>query len=307
MTVGAIDIGTNTVLLLVARLDASDRITTLEYEQHVPRLGRNVDARRKLHPASMRRVIDVLLEYRKTLERHKPDIVVVAGTSAVRDAQNSSELSEMIRVETGYELEVLTGEEEANLTYRGAISGVAGRAGATVIDIGGGSTEITIGRGKKITSRVSVNIGSVRMTERFFKHDPPSQEEIGLATTFITKELQRLIVQKLESPIIGVAGTATALAILDQKLPEFHKEAVTNYLLTGSSIEKLFTMLKSLPSQEILGLSAVMEGRHDVITAGALILRAIMSLFQCDGLIVSERGLRYGLAIREWEKYEPWE
>jgi exopolyphosphatase/guanosine-5'-triphosphate,3'-diphosphate pyrophosphatase len=111
-------------------------------------------------------------------------------------------------------------------------------------------------------------------------------------------------IKNLQPPLIGVAGTATALAILDQKLPVFDKHAVTNYQLTRSNVAELFAKLKSTPSHEILQLSTVMHGRHDIITAGALILESILGRFHIGSLVVSERGLRYGLALREWERHQ---
>lgn len=303
MNTAVIDIGTNTVLLLVARVDAAGKINPLVYEQRVPRLGKGVDAERNLQPESMQRVIGVLAEYRGIMSQHKLDVVVVAGTSAVRDAHNKSEFASLVKREVGFDLEVLSGEDEALWTYHGAISGVPNVQRATVIDIGGGSTEITTGNASSISNKISLDIGSVRLTERSFKHDPPTYPELEAAITCVEDELAKPKgFAFADSILIGVAGTATSLAILDQGMSEFSITAVTNYRLKLDRVHALFRTLRAMTSAEILKLSSIMHGRNDVITAGVLILREIMAHYKFTEMIVSERGVRYGLAIREWEK-----
>lgn len=303
MTIAVIDIGTNTVLLLIARINTSDHIETIVYEQRIPRLGKGVDAERNLHPDSIRRALDVLKEYRTIITHHNPARVVVAGTSAVRDAHNASELADRIRRETGFELEILSGEDEALWTYRGVVSGVPDIERATVLDIGGGSTEITVGDRTRIINTISLDIGSVRLTERFFKHNPPTHPELEAAITWVEDELARAGRFAFEgTTLVGSAGTATSLAILDQGLREFSIHAIMNYRLKLDNVYGLFRTLRSMPSDGILKLSRVMEGRSDIITAGALILREVMAHYKFSEMIVSERGVRYGLAIREWEQ-----
>ena len=303
MTIATIDIGTNTVLLLIARFDESGNITPLVYEQRVPRLGKGVDSSKTLQPESMQRVIDVLKEYKGMMSQHALSSTTVCGTSAVRDATNKDTLIEMIHREVGFELEVLSGEDEALWTYRGAISGLKDMDRVTVVDIGGGSTEITLGDQARIVNRISLDIGSVRLTERFFKHDPPTHPELEAAITFVEDELAKPKGFEFQgSTLIGVAGTATSLAILDQGLKDFSIRAVTNFTLKLDNVYALFRTLRSMQSSAILELSSVMQGRNDVITAGVLILREIIAHYKFGEMIVSERGVRYGIAIREWEK-----
>jgi len=302
LTLGVIDIGTNTVLLLVARLNQSEEIATLAYEQRIPRLGRGVDATKRIHRDGMERVILVLQEYRSILRTFPVEKIIVAGTSAVRDAANRQEFSELIQKHTGFDLEVLSGKEEALWTYRGAISGVTKSGNATVIDIGGGSTEITQGDTQAIYHAVSLDIGSVRLTERFFLHDPPVDTEIEAAAAFVTNALSAVRFSAAGSTPVAVAGTATTLAVLDQHAEAFTVASVTNYRLRLDRVSALLEQLRTMSSAEIEKLSSVMHGRSDVITAGALILREVMNHFEFDSVIVSERGVRYGLAIREWER-----
>jgi exopolyphosphatase/guanosine-5'-triphosphate,3'-diphosphate pyrophosphatase len=303
MTVGVIDIGTNTVLLLVARITGKGRIQPLVYEQRVPRLGGGVDSSGNLDPGSMDRVITVLKEYRVLLAPHAPAATAVCGTSAVRDAANREEFAQRVREETGFELEILSGDDEALWTYRGAVSGMAGAGRYTVVDIGGGSTEIITGDLVQIDNRISLNIGSLRLTERCLRHDPPTEGELETAIELTENEIARASRFPFAgSELVGVAGTATSLAILAQGVKSFDAASVTNYRLRRDAVESLFRTLREMPSGKIRDLSAVMEGRSDVIVAGTLIAREIMAHFSFDSMIVSERGVRYGIAIREAER-----
>lgn len=306
MTVASIDIGTNTVLLLIARIDGRGGIDSLVYEQRVPRLGKGVDASRNLHADAVGRTISALREYRTIVDLHRPDAVVVCATSAVRDAGNREEFVTRVRRETGFAVEILSGDAEALWTYRGALSGVPGVEKATVVDIGGGSTEITVGDREVIRERISLDMGSVRLTEKFFRHDPPTHLELESAIEAVQNEMCRA--GKFDfagSRLIGVAGTATSLGILDQGLRQFDIQALINYSLTLDRVDALYRSLRSMPAAEIRSLSSVMEGRADIMTAGALILREIMAHFTFPALVVSERGVRYGLALREWERAQP--
>lgn len=303
MILAAIDIGTNTVLLLVAHVDDAGTIHPLAYEQRIPRLGKGVDAARNLQPDAMQRVADVLVEYKAICKQYNADRLVVCGTSAVRDARNRDEFLALVREKTGLDVEILSGHEEAHWTYRGAISGVPGVRRATVVDIGGGSTEITVGTDREVVHALSLDIGSVRLTERFFKHDPPDDAELKQAIAYTEGQLSALPAGHVAgTTLIGVAGTVTSLAALAQGTKSFSIAAVANYRLTAETVNDLFRTLQSMRSEEIRELSPVLEGRSDVILAGTLILREIMEHFHFGEIIVSERGVRYGLVIREFEK-----
>lgn len=303
MKVATIDIGTNTVLLLIATVDADGTLSTLVYEQRIPRLGKGVDQSRLLQPDAMQRVIGVLKEYKHIVDAHAVDAVVVAGTSAIRDANNKEEFAKLIHSQVGFPLEILSGEEEALWTYRGAVSGITGITKAVVVDIGGGSTEISLGNDKNILNTISLDIGSVRLTERFLKHDPPTHPELEAAITCVEDELAKAAHFDFRgTTLVGVAGTVTSLAILAQGLKDFLIDAVINYRLDIDMVYLLFRTLRGMRASEIRTLSSMMEGRSDVIAAGALILREIMAHFKFNEMIVSERGVRYGLALREWER-----
>jgi len=172
-----------------------------------------------------------------------------------------------------------------------------------VVDIGGGSTEITTGDVDGISEKASLDIGSVRLTERILRDDPPTITQLAEAIGWIEDELQKIRgFHTSGTTLIGVAGTATTLALLDQNMRNFSLDAVSNYTLTQEAVARLVSRLSLLPVAEIRRLSDVLEGRADIITAGALILRELLTQFGFRQVTVSERGVRYGLVLREWER-----
>ncbi len=303
--IAAIDVGTNTVLLLLARVEPDGSITPILHEQRFPRLGRGVDEGRHLSPDSMKRAIGVLKEYQALLAPQRPDRVVVCGTSAVRDAINREEFLRLVRTETGLTLEILSGPDEAHWTYRGALSGLGNIGRTTVLDIGGGSTEIITGDRTAVERTFSLQMGSVRLKERFLRHDPPTPAELESAIAAVEDVLGLAgVPPPTPSTLVGVAGTATSLALLAQGAPDFDARSVAGYRMPYAVVERLFRTLSDMPSATIRALSSVMEGRADVITAGALILREVMAHWNFNEIVVSERGVRYGLVLREAEKRE---
>ncbi len=304
-TIAVIDIGTNTVLLLVATISSDGSITPLVYEQRIPRLGKGVDEKKRLHADSMYRTVDVLLEYRGIILQHSPDRISVIGTSAVRDAENRDEFIALVRARTGFTLEVLSGRDEAMWTYRGAISGIRTVERATVIDIGGGSTEITSGSSDHIIGSSSIDIGSVRLTERILHHNPPLDEEIRQVRKAIEDHLATVqSVPERGSILVAVAGTATTIALLARGYSEFSLAGVSGVTLTVAEIASTTEELTHMTVEDILAHGSYMQGRADVITAGALILLAVMQRYDFREVVVSERGVRYGIALREGMEQE---
>jgi exopolyphosphatase/guanosine-5'-triphosphate,3'-diphosphate pyrophosphatase len=300
MIIAAIDVGTNTVLMLVARAENDEPLVVLEDLHRVPRLGAGVDARKTFNPGSVARMLAVLDEYRVLSAAHAPDRIVVCGTSAVRDAADRNGLIAEVRRRTGFALEVLSGEEEAFWSFQGACSGLPCHNRLVVVDIGGGSTEVILGDATGIDHRVSMDIGAVRLTERCFRHDPPLDAEIAAAGGLIDRALEAAAdISPSGTQLVGVAGTSTTLATLAQGLMSFSQQAVAGYLLQRMDIERLWDQLRRLPSAGIARLSDVLHGRADIILAGTLILRKVMDRYGFDAVTVSERGLRYGLVLRE--------
>jgi exopolyphosphatase / guanosine-5'-triphosphate,3'-diphosphate pyrophosphatase len=301
MTIATIDIGTNTILLLIARMEGG-KIIPLCTAERVPRLGRGVDRELRLHPEGMERATRVLEEYLPIIRQHSPAATVICGTSALRDAANSGEFSGLVARRTGCAVEVLSGEEEAIWSFRGALSGFADEGRVTVLDIGGGSTEITSGTARRIDAHLSADIGAVRLTERFFQHDPPTSAEMANAEGAIERGLAPAGGFPFTgSRLAGVAGTVISLAHLS--IGGARPVAEIPPSLSLEEVERLTLWLSTLSTREIMTLSPLMEGRGDVIIAGAMILRHVMRRFGFGEVRVNERGLRYGLVLREWERH----
>ncbi len=304
MRIAAVDIGTNTILLLVCDIDNAGTLTTLRHEQRIPRIGRDVDSQGVLAQPAFDHAAGVLSEYASIARSLGVETISACATSAVRDARNRNEFINHCTSRTGIPIRVLSGDEEALLTYRGAtLSFPDSRQDAAVIDIGGGSTEIIFSAGGRSTlRRVSLQTGSVRITERFFHEIPPSSGALALARRDVGAILQQ---DRLDGPppatLVGVAGTVTTLACLDMGLEDFSVSRVDGYTLTLDAIERWLGRLVTLAPAGIRALSGTTAGREDILTAGTLILGEMMRAYGYRELRVTTMGLRYGLALQVWE------
>jgi exopolyphosphatase/guanosine-5'-triphosphate,3'-diphosphate pyrophosphatase len=298
----AIDIGSNTVLLLVGTV-TDKRVTVLHEEQCAPRLGQGVDAEQNLHPKSIKRVIEILKTYQSVLDEEFPEVqnAVVTATSAVRDAANKRDFTDRVLQETGLNVRILSGADEADFTYAGAHSVISEREGVTaVIDIGGGSTEVAIGKNHIMHDRHSFDVGSVRYTERFLKTDPPSVQEIKRCRKAIRDALrERSFNWKRDTSLIGVAGTVTSLASIAYKIDTYQPEKLNNKVLTLEQISAQVKNFMGKKSGQLLeNNSEILKGRADVILAGMLILEEFMKLYHITELTVSTGGIRHGGLMR---------
>jgi exopolyphosphatase/guanosine-5'-triphosphate,3'-diphosphate pyrophosphatase len=298
MTIASIDIGTNTVLLLIGTVGPDGRIEVLHDAVRAPRLGQGVDASRRLAPASILRVLDVLTEFRPVMDRHHPDRTIVTATSAVRDAQNRQEFIGRVREATGWDVRVLGGNEEAEWTFAGTVSAEPRSGAALVVDIGGGSTEISIGSGPLPSYHTSLDIGAVRITERLLRSTPPGLEELANAEAEIIAQLAVIPADLFTSgTAFAVAGTPTSLAAHLAGLRAFDRSVVDGYALTRQAVAQALRQLAGMTPPEIRALGSHFEGREDVITAGTLILGKVMDHFSLPRVRVSVRGLRYGALL----------
>ena len=302
-----IDIGTNTALLLIADLDpVNNRIVPVLHRQTIVRLGKNVDEQKIIDHTAMQRLIQCMLDFKDLSKEHKVQSIVAAGTSALRDAKNRMEIIDEVVMASGIVIKTLSGEEEAAMTFSGAVAGMEDIPELfTVIDIGGGSTEISMGDFSHIEHSISLDVGAVRLTERFFKELPPSEEEFLAAK----EEINRMFTGNLEpfftgrEQVFGVAGTLTTIATLVSELEAFDPVKLHNYPLRYDQVKQLLEELQSLTVDQIIG-KGVAEGRADVITMGTLILHQFMRLLGIIELRVSVQGLRYGLALKELQKLQ---
>jgi exopolyphosphatase / guanosine-5'-triphosphate,3'-diphosphate pyrophosphatase len=285
MRVGVVDLGTNTTRLLVADV-ADGHVEEVARRTEITRLGEGVDERRKLLPVPIARVRNVLADYRRELEELGAERTLAVGTSAIRDAENGEAFLGEIEWSYGFTTRLLSGEEEAELTLRGVDSGRELEPGTLVLDIGGGSTEL-IADG----SRTSLDLGSVRLTERFLHSDPPTDEELAAAAQQVDEALPDLELKHA----IGVAGTVTTLAALE--LGEYDPERVHGHRLSRGAVEAQLERLASLPLAERRELPGIEPKRAPVIVAGAVIVREVLERYGLDELEVSERDILHGAAL----------
>lgn len=304
MRIAAIDIGTNTILMLIAEMNSARQLKVFSDEQVIARLGKGVDANKMILPETFIRCKDFLLQYKYKAEIFGIDTIVATGTSALRDAHNRAEFIDSIFQTTGIQIEIISGDDEAVWTYRGAISGFNNlKPQRAVLDIGGGSTELIIGNQLQIESTRSVDIGSVRITEKFLHYSPPLDKEIKEANKFLNEHFVHF--RKFDAKntsFIGVAGTVTTLAALELGLKIFDGKKVSGVILQKDRIDFYYNRFRSMTVDQIRSHVQVDPGRADIIFAGVMILKKIMEMQGMNKILVSERGLRFGIAIREFEK-----
>jgi exopolyphosphatase / guanosine-5'-triphosphate,3'-diphosphate pyrophosphatase len=297
----SIDLGTNTCLLLIADWDPARSEVSRVSSDHaeVVRLGQGVDRERKLHPDAMERTLACLRTYAGHVRAVglEPASAVCVATSQARDARNGAEFFDRIARETGFRFRVISGDEEARLTFLGGLLPGMSADQSAIIDIGGGSTELISKSGGK-----SLDIGSVRFTERFLKSDPVTDEEFWACQDAIDAEVESLKgwragLAPSPSPslaLVGVAGTVTTLAQWHLDLERFDRAAIDGAILTRGDVHRMVEELKWRTNRERLELKGVTAGRADVLLAGSMILWRSMELLSFPEVRVSTRGLRYG-------------
>ena len=285
MIVAAVDLGSNTTRLLVGRVE-DGRVDELHRETRITRLGEGVDSRRRLLPLPIARVRNVLTDYRRTAESLGADRTLLVATSAVRDAENGEAFLGEIEWSYGFATQLLSGDEEAQLTQRGV--GELG-AGTLLVDIGGGSTELVLDG-----FRTSLPLGSVRFTER---HGEGVEASV---------EAARALLPELEpESAVGVAATITTLAALELGLDEYDRSRVDGHVLTRDGARAQLERLAALTLEERREVPALEPERAPVIVAGAAILVAILDAYRLESIRVSERDLLDGAALAAAELPEP--
>ena len=293
------DMGTNSTRLLVADVEDGE-VKELERRSTVTRLGRGVDTSRQLATEAIEDVVSAVGEYIKLYEPLEPDVVLALATSAVRDAENSGAFIAELRERFALNARILTGEEEARLTYVGAVAGRAPSDGTLVIDIGGGSTEIVVGSGREMAFHTSLQLGTVRHTERHIRNDPPTAPELEALAEDIRKQLFAELAAADFFEIhtgIAVAGTPTSLAAIDQELDPYDPERVHGYVLSLDAIQHMYSMLSGKSLEERLRVPGLHPGRAPTIVAGVVILIQAMRAFGLQEIEVSEHDILYGAAL----------
>ncbi len=296
-----VDIGTLTCRLLIGNLQSDGRLKEVRSERRILCLGEGVDRTKRLNSAAMARVIQCLYEWRKIIKNYDVVGISVVATSAVRDAENRAEFLERVQRETGFEIELLSGEEEARRTMLGIRSGLLeGVTDVLALDIGGGSTEFILDRlGESQTVR-SINIGVIRLCERFLYSDPPTEEEVCNARELVVSEAKAAI-SHIGSyhgvTVVGTAGTFTSFAAIAQNLSVCESVRIHNYELRLSRIQEIERMLLSCKKIDRIRLYGLEQGREEVIVAGAIISRIVLEILGVESCLVSDLGLREGILI----------
>ena len=303
----SIDIGTNSTRLLVADCDG-ERTETLDRRMVITRLGERVDEMGMLSPEAVERTLEAMAAYRDVMRSLGPSRISAAATSAVRDCANGPGFLDRAAEVIGERPRVLPGGEEARMSFLGAISDLGGkkRGGPVLVfDIGGGSTELIVGTllpgdGAVITAARSIDVGCVRMSERFLEGDPPSPISIGRMESHILGRLKPVIGDALPerpSMVIGLAGTVTTVSAIKQGLGEYRTELIHHSSLSRRDVEEVFMRLASVPLEERKRVMGLEPGRADIIIGGIAVLRAVMDLASLDEIMVSEKDILDGLII----------
>jgi exopolyphosphatase / guanosine-5'-triphosphate,3'-diphosphate pyrophosphatase len=308
--VAAIDCGTNSIRLLVADVPVSGPHVDVVRRMEVVRLGEGVDATGRLSPGAVERTRLVLAEYAATIADLGACAVRMVATSATRDAANRDEFEAMVRGTLGRAPDVVTGREEAELSYRGATASLDAAVTAhsaapprppfLVMDIGGGSTEFVLGEAGGVRGARSVDVGCVRLTERHLRGDPPSADQIARTEADIRTALAEVCADvpvREAATLVGLAGSVTTVAALAMRLPAYDAEAIHGSRISADSVREVTADLLGATRARRAALPVMHPGRVDVIGAGALVLRVVMDDLGFDDVVVSEHDILDGIAL----------
>ena len=289
-----IDIGTNTCLLLTAKLQ--DKTLTEIYEsQEIPRLGKDLYRTGMIPPESFQNVLKIFNKYKTVSKEHGSEKIFAFGTSAMRDAANSNEFIDFIENGTGIRIRIINGEEEAKYSFEGAVFDLDTRKEYAVLDIGGGSTEICYKDKGNIYS-MSFDIGAVRLFEDILKKEINSDILENLKIS-IRNKLNTADLKTGKRDLVGVAGTITTLSAIKNGLKKFDEQVIHKDILHITEINDIFKKMITMSAEERADLGEFMIGRSDIIIPGILILTETMKYLNAEQITVSSKGLRYGLFL----------
>jgi exopolyphosphatase/guanosine-5'-triphosphate,3'-diphosphate pyrophosphatase len=287
----------------VAEPDGAGGLVPVERLMRITRLGQGVDVARRLAPPAIERTVAVLREYRTVMDGLGVSSVRITATSAARDAGNRDEFFDAAEAVVGARPELLTGLEEGELSFRGATAGLDPADGPfLVFDLGGGSTEFALGT-TSCEGAVSIDVGCVRLTEKYIEHDPPHPEELTAAISYTEAwldDVARLLPGSLaHRTLVGLAGTVSTVASVEQGLAEYDRDEIHHFVLTKDAAEDVFRTLATETREERLGNPGLEEARADVIVGGCCALVAILRYFSAEHLLVSEADILDGLALSQ--------
>jgi exopolyphosphatase / guanosine-5'-triphosphate,3'-diphosphate pyrophosphatase len=298
--IASVDLGTNSTRVLVGR-PAGAGLEILDRRNTITRLGQGVGASGRLAPEAVERTLDCLRGYREILDRHAVERVRVAATSASRDAANRDEFFGAVEALIGTRPELLSGDEEGRLSFRGATGELDSASGPfLVVDIGGGSTEFIVGT-DRVEGVMSIDIGCVRLTEKFLHHDPPQPEElsacISLTDAYLDDVVREIPAAAEARTLVGLAGTVTTVAAVEIGLETYDRDRIHHFHLTREAAEDVFRTLATESRADRVHNPGLEEARADVIVGGCCVLVALFRRLGFDEMIVSEADILDGLAL----------
>ena len=293
-----IDTGTNSTRLLIAET-APGLVREVMRQTNITRLGEGVDRGQRLAAAARDRVRQCVALYAASIGELGAERALILATSSVRDASDGEEFLASLAGQFAFDWRLLSGEEEASLSFLGASMSLDRQARALLFDVGGGSTEVVVGQGRQVEFATSLNLGCVRLREKFFEGDPASPVEIKAATEFIDGELKSMAGERFEriEETLAVAGTVTTLAALDLGLEVYDREQVHGHVITREKVDGLFGALSEMSLSERMQLPVMEKGRADVIAAGALIVSRLLHHIGITEFTVSEFDILDGAAL----------
>jgi exopolyphosphatase/guanosine-5'-triphosphate,3'-diphosphate pyrophosphatase len=307
MRLAAIDIGTNSIKMTLGDVASSGEVSVVTELSEVTRLGAGVDASKHLQEEAAARTLAAIQRFAERARAEGAVKIVAVGTSALRDADNGSEFIAQAKIQAAVEIQIISGEREAHLSYRAVFSDptlpVDPAAPLLVCDIGGGSTELIQGQGQDVHAFLSLDIGAVRLTERFFPDGSvPTEAQIQDAAQWINEWLDRFPSSDQPMQMVGIGGTIINLASVIQTLPKTDPKAVHGSWLADTEVHAALTHLQALPLEQRRQVPGLEPDRADVIVGGALILSCLLTHFQVPQIAVSARGVRYGLLAETAQK-----
>jgi len=297
--VASIDIGTNTILLLITGFGRG-KIKPLFEEETIVRLGEGVRERKRLFQEAMERGLETLARYMARCRQMGVEKTYAVGTSALREAKNAATFLNRVKKELGLEIEIISGEEEARLSYLAVTKDLKETKKLTlVVDVGGGSTEFIVGKGDRILKWVSLPLGSVRLTEEFLLSDPIENKEENRMLRKTERFLSGIPHPRSSFSMVAVGGTATALASVEMGLKSFIPERIHHFVLRKEALGKQLSLFRSKTIEERRKIQGLSPARADVIFAGGMILYRTMEELECPDVMVSCHGVRYGVLYKK--------
>jgi exopolyphosphatase / guanosine-5'-triphosphate,3'-diphosphate pyrophosphatase len=296
-----IDVGTNSVKFHIGEREADGTWRRVVDRSEVTRLGEGLDESGRLGAEPIRRTADAIAGMMREAHENGVDGIAAVGTAGLRIAPNSAELIDAVRAETGSEIEVISGEEEARLAYLAVAAALDQDGGSLVVfDTGGGSSQFTFGHGGNVDERFSVNVGAVRLTERYGLDAAVGEDVVAEALAGIAAELDRLDGRPSPDRLVGMGGAVTNIAAVKHELAEYDPEVIQGAVLTAEEIDRQIELYRTRSADQRRTIVGLQPNRAEVILAGACVVRTVMSKLENDSLTVSDRGLRHGVLVERF-------